>query len=457
MIRKSKLYLIMYFLIILLCLLIHIPIFQNILLLIASFILNLSIIYKLNIRSRKYKFVSFFIIVLNIVLIYAKYYNTIAIGFLDGLPYGQIGNNNYSDSYGYYYQSIALSDLWLNGGVKDWILGNISKNYISRGIYNYFIVFNSIIRVLFGKDLIVWMIIKYQFSIMSIALLYKISSNFVKEKYSLMCLIIFNFYPGYVLVNGDLLRDNFIVFFALLTVYITINSINNGKIKWIKIILLLSVITYLRVYIGIILGFSLFIYLFFDKLNVKKLISYSVIALLMVLIVGKIMEFWGYGFLGLKLLQSGDIGQIQWNTESVNSPVKLCIRTLYFAFTGGRTSISHIYYIQEWYNSYAPVFIAVFSFPTILSIFFIKIFDKKRKKFIIFTFVYSLFSAFMVTYGFSSIIPRLYICWFWSQCIVLAMLMNSMSKLKGTQRQLLNIEYMCYIVFILIGFIRWNL
>lgn len=62
--------------------------------------------------------------------------------------------------------------------------------------------------------------------------------------------------------------------------------------------------------LGIILGVSLLVYLFFDKLNIIKIVLYSIVLILIILIVGKVMQFWGYVFLGLELLQSGDIEQI---------------------------------------------------------------------------------------------------------------------------------------------------
>lgn len=388
--------------------------------------LNVVMFYKLDLRSNRYKYISSLIITITIMLIYYKYYNSISIGFLDGLPYGEVGGNLYYDSYGYYHQSIQLGDLWLNGGFKDWIFGNIPKYYVERGIYNYLVVFNSAIRVLFGKDLNTWMLIKYQFSIMSIALMYKISIKFVKEKYALISLILFNLYPGYLLVNTDLLRDNIISFFIILTSYILMKS--NKKPEWTKIALLLSVVTYLRVYMGIILAVSLFIYLSIDRLKLKKIVSYLIVLIILILILGKVMENFGYGFLALKLLKSGEIYMMQWNNESVNTPIKLFIRSVYFVCTGGKPIFDNNYYILELYNNISPIFILIISLPTIFMFPLIRILSKEERKFYIFSFIYSVLAGSIITYGFSSIIPRLYICWLWTQCISFCMLISKLNK-----------------------------
>lgn len=456
MIKKYKAYLYIYFLLVILCMFIRISSIQNILLIIACMALNLVTYYKLNINNKKFKYVSLFIICINIALIYVKYFNTIKIGFFDGLPLGSIGNGVYNDSYGYYYQSITLADLWMNGGFIAWITSNIPKFYVDRGIYNYFIVYNSIIRVLFGKDLITWMLIKYQSSIISISLMYCLSKNFVKEKYALVAILLFNFYPGYLIVNTDLMRDNIIVLFIILTFYLAIKNKNNAKKAWIGIILLLCIVTYLRVYIGLIMGISLYVYYFFYKFNLKRIVLNSLFFVIAITIIGKVMQLWGYGFLGLNLLQSGAIESTQWNSQAINTPIKLIIRSLYLTFIGGRSSLNNCSaYILEIYNAISPIFVAIIVFPTFYLLLFFKRFSAEQKRFITFSFIFVIFSGIIVTYGFSSIVPRLYICWIWCQCILFAMILNDLSEIKKELRILLKFQYIVYIMYIIIGFTNW--
>ncbi|WP_168190161.1 glycosyltransferase family 39 protein [Caloramator sp. E03] len=419
----------------------------------ACFTLNNYIFKKLKIEDIKFYLLTIFIIIFNLSLIYIAYCNAKKLGFSDGLLYGQVGNNLYYDSYGYYYQSKIVSDLWKNRNFISYFTGGIEKKYIDRGIYNYFILWNSLLNILFGNDLNSLIIIKYQFSIISNLFLYKISNEFLQPKYSRIVVLLMNLYPGFIYINIDLMRDNIILFLILFASYLVIVNNNqdnkNNEFKiWKLFIFLIGIITYIRIYIGILLGLTLIIYYLYDKLSLKKIIQLIILIIAIIFIVGKITEFMGYGFLAVNILSNKENIELgRWQPYKANSPIKLILWSLYFVFTGGRANISNIYInsLFEILNTISPIFIIIFIMPTFLIFLFKN--KKQNKKIILFSFLYSSASAIVVFYYFTGIIPRLYICWLWTQLIIFGMVLENITKLSKNIKLICKIEYIIFIIF----------
>lgn len=455
---KKKFLICIYIILMILSMFLRINIIQDLLLIISCFFINKFMMNKFEIEDNKFYIISNLIIIINIILIFVSYYNAVHLGFQDGLLYGQVGNGLYYDTYDYYYQSKTVSDLWMNGNMVSYLTGGINKNLVEVGIYNYFIVWNAILRVLFGNNLNALIIIKYQLSIISIILLYKISIQFLKPKYARMAVILMNMYPGYILVNIQLMRDNIILFFILAASYMMImkKSKEQGKNKfWIMFIATICIITYLRIYIGIILGVSLLVYYLYDKMNFKRFILTIFLMILVVLVVGKITELRGYGFLASKILNNQEaIESIRWNSSKVDSPFKLVINSIFQILTGGRPNISNMNLSSfiEILNTISPLFISAFILPTIL-ILVLKT-KEYENKFILFSFFFSVISGTMIFYIFTGIIPRLYICWLWSQIIILGILIEKASKLRKELKLVGFVEYISYIALLILVFVK---
>lgn len=448
-----------YFLFIIAAMFFRIPEIQNILLIMACFILNYSLYKRLKIDDKKLYISSLILIFANILFIYISYYNAIHLGFSDGLLYGQVGNNLYYDTWEYYYQSKEVSDFWLHGNFIFYFTGGIGKNFVKRGSYNYFILWNAFLNVLFGDNINSLIIIKYQFSIISIYLLYMISIQFLDKKYARLSVLLMNLFPGYLVVTTQLMRDNILFFFILAASYLVIinkDNENNKKSFWIIFIILIAIITYLRIYIGVILGAFLLLYYLKGKINIRNLILFSLLMMITIFIVGKITEWLGYGFLGSEILSNQDaIESGRWEAQKASSPIKLALWTFYTLFTGGRSMLSTTYFasFQEILNTISPLFISIFILPTLLII-FIKKNNKKNTNFILFSLFYSFFSSLIIYYYFTGIVPRLYICWIWSQLIIFAYIAQELSKQNGILKILSAIEYILYIIFISIVFIK---
>lgn len=437
----------------------RIPFLQDMFLIIACLSLTVLLMKRLNISDKRFLLLTIGITCLNIALIYAAHFNSIALGFPEGLLHGKVGNNLYNDSWGYFNQSLELSKAWLNGGFISYITGRMDSNFVERGIYNYFIIWNSVLNVFFGNNPVILILIKYQFSIGSMFLLYKIALSFLQPKFARITVLLMNIYPGYLLVNADLMRDNIILFFILLVSYLVIKHKDDKEIStsfWIKFISLIILLTYIRIYIGLILGFSLLAYYFCGKISKNQIYKLIIILLAVILTVGILSMVLGYGFLGIKVLTSKSfVSSTRWNPAKASNPVKLIFWSLYTILIGGRTIFSTIYTksILEILNTVSPLFINIFIAPTFI-IFFMKKTFSKQKYFIIFSFIYPILIGTFIYYIYTGIISRLYICWIWAQIITFACILQRCSKDSWKKNKVRIGLYCLYTAMILLFFKR---
>lgn len=448
--ENNKVLIYFYILILLLCVVFRNNLFQNVAMITLSVTLVLILINKFEITDKKFKIICFGIVALNIILIYWGNYESIKLGFSDGLVQGQIGEYIYNDTYNYYYGSEGMLYLWKNDFFT-WIKGDSSKSAYFYGFYNFYVIWNAIIRVFFGSNLNIMIFLKFQFSIVSIFLMYKVAKKILSDKYSRGVVIVANIFPGYLLVNISLMRDSLIAFLVLLATYILVmyeECLDKKKIIYLLVTIIL--LSYMRIYIGITLALGLGVYFYFNKINfrecenIKKLIGFF---LIIFLIVGFVAYFMGYGFLGYDLIFNASTELPRFNADRVTSIGSIVFWTLYHSFLGGRVFFDYSGYIGNFLNSISNVFIM-----SIASLNLFVIFLKRDKvnvrtfKFILFTFIFSLATAGIVVFTFSSIVPRLYIAWFWAQVIVFFSIFQYLEENCKFHKKIIYI-YILYVLF----------
>ncbi len=454
---NSQLY-IVYFIMLTLAIVIRIPILQYIILIICCYILNFIIYHRFNIKDKKFYYIVFLIIAVNIFLIFFNYYQAVKLGFSDGLLHGDVGDFFYSDTWQYYYESKELLNIWNNGGFILWLTGNLSKGN-GYGYYHFFNIWNSFVEILIGDDLNSLIIFKFQFSILSTYILYNISIEFLKFKYARVAVILMSFFPGYLLVNTQLMRDNIIYFLVLLVSYKVIKNkysmLKTKKSSLVTIILLIILITYIRFYIGIIIGISIAFYKLLGNIKIKQIVIFLICSVLFIYAFGKISEVLGWGFMGMSLIQSGDLSGSQWLADRVSTPSKLVFYSFYNIFTGGRAPIKQMTYytILDFFNIISPLFIAMLVLPTV---FMIPILIKKEKVkyFFILSICISMGMGIITTYGFTMIISRLYINWIWSQIILFLYIIQYYSMKNREIKNFMLLIYLIYILNVGIFFVK---
>ena len=410
-----------YGLILFFCAIIENSSFKTLMLIFASFLLVLILSFTFKVKRYEVKFIFFVLIVINIIIIYITYFTAIKLGYSNGLVRGIVGKIAYYDTSNYFIESGTLLGLWRHGGFSYWILGHMKQGNAFYTYYNFFVIWNALIRFIFGNNLINLILIKLQFSIFSMFFLYKISKLFLKDKLALLSVFIFNIFPSYLLVNTNLMRDNIIIFFILYSSYIFFyNRENLNKKVLIKLLILLCVITYMRVYIGVSIVIFYTIYYYKNKVNLKNIILGCILFFIVVCIIGFIIEKMGYGFLGIKLIENAGSDLNRFNAARVSSPEKVVFWSFYNLILAGKTQLAYNGYICNILNTTTNIFVGIISVSSIVSVLIIHRYKKYREfnNFAISGIIYSLITCMMITFIFSSIIPRLYICWIWVQIII---------------------------------------
>ncbi|MBS6501046.1 MAG: hypothetical protein KH415_05330 [Clostridium sp.] len=430
---------------------------QNIIGIILNCVLILILINKFKIDDKRFKVLSYLILLLNIILIYWGYFSSIKLGFDDGLITGKIGEFVYNDTSNYYYGSEGMIYIWKNEFIN-WISGNSSKTAYFYGFYNFFVIWNAILRIIFGDSLNFMILIKLQFSIASIFFLYKISLRILNLKYSRLSVLIMNIFPGYLLVNMSLLRDNLMLFLILYATYIIIEyECSLTRKLLIKFILIIAVLTYMRVYIGIALSIALVVYFYWGKIksykDIKGLKKIILSLGIIILIVGFICLKMGYGFLGIDLIMNAGSELPRFDESKLETPFKFVFWLFYHLFFGGRGNFDFSGYIGNFMNSTSNIFIIAIALPSLIAIFLKKnSVNFNYYRYVVMTLVLSLLTSGIVVFTFSSIIPRLYIAWFWSQIIVFLGLMQNLegyNKLYKWFKILYSIYIVICVLFIL--------
>lgn len=443
-INKIKRNILMYIYIVLMIsiILMRIPIVQHVLIILMLFILNGILINKFKVKNKGFKGVSIFIIILNIILLYISYNQILNLGFNDGLARGFIYKINYWDDYNYYYESEILKDYWLRGNVFNWFHGVVPQKMF-YGYYNIFVIFIALLKLLIGNNLISLILFKLQFTIVSIYLVYYISSYLINEKYSIIPVLLTNLFPAYLQTNISLIRDNIILFFTLLVFY----QINFKKINKVILVINIILLSYLRPYVGVPVALLSYTYNYInsEKFNIKKLIEYVFIVIGFIFILGVFLQIRGYGFLAIdavkKMSDSGNVGK--WNAKVVASPLNLIFYNFKYLFLGGRVSnFSTFVYDNLLVSSY--LFIPIICLATLL-LFLLPNISNKIKKFNLIIFVLAFSIHILILYVFGGNVPRLYIPWFWGQTILFTYLIKYMKSVF--KRDLVVFTGINYLIF----------
>ena len=261
----------------------------SLIVLVLLLLINYYIYKKYKYNKRLY-IISIMFIIVNFIFIHAIYYNNLALGYEDGIVFGDKLGLLATDEYKYYMESEHLSyHLKYTGGIKAYLRGDFAtypfkvdnKPY---GIYNEFVIILSFLKF-FGVTKLVDLIgLKLIFTVINTYLIYSISRKFLSEKRSYVAVILVNLAPAYILVNATLLRDNIILMFILgLTLLTLKREWNKANVGW-AIFLVIGLIIF-RVYTLVAIIFSII----FTIEKSDKVINKLDIAFIVLFIIGFII------------------------------------------------------------------------------------------------------------------------------------------------------------------------
>ncbi|NFS95151.1 MULTISPECIES: hypothetical protein [unclassified Clostridium] len=384
---------------------------------------------------------------------YISYYQILNLGFEDGLARDYVFKINYWDDYHYYYESEILINYWLDGNFMKWLSG-IAPTKLFYGYYNIFVIYNGILKILIGNNLISLIIFKLQFTIGSIYLLYLISKEYLNYKFAIIPVILMNIFPAYIQSNICLIRDNLILFFSLLIFYKIVFKKENIFRLSMYIIFLIALRSYVAIFI-IILSIS-YRYVILEKLKIKTLIAYFFISLLLILLIGLFLEKQGYGFLALEKMRKiwENTKTMEWTTKSVLAPESLITYNLKSLFLGNRISSSQYFspFIYDWLIGLSYLFIPIFCLPTLMV--FISN-DKVIRQFNSGIFIMAFIIHYLIIFVFGWSVPRLFLPWIWGQFILFTYLVKWLWK-NFNKYFVISIimYYLCFVAIVSVIYIK---
>ena len=433
-----------------LSMLIRNTVIQNVILILSLFFLNYIIVIKCNIKDKVLIVSALIIILINISLVYISYFQVLNLGFNDGLARDYIFNINYWDHYNYYYESEILKDYWVNGSFIDWLHG-MAPTKMFYGYYNVFVIYNTLIKMLIGNNLNSLILLKLQFVVGSIYLVYLISIKYIKSEFAIIPVVLMNLFPAYLQSNISLIRDSLILFFVLAVFYEIVYKEKNI----IKICALSIGLIALRSYVAIVIMVLAFTYryLFLRKIKIKNILLYFLGGVVCVFSVGMFLQMQGWGFLGLDVLknmsESGGVGQ--WNEDVILSPTNIIFYNIKYLFLGVKISSAKYFspFIYDWLLGLSYIFIPVFCLPMLFC--FLSS-NRQIKQFYSIILIIAFLIQGLILYIYGGNVPRLYFPWIWGQFILFAYIVQRIFERFDKKIILIISAFYCFFIAFILKF-----
>ena len=377
-------------------------------------------LYKRNYMNKQLFSIITIFLVIYISFSMLIYFNNLNKGYEYGILYGDILNSHFCDEYKYFVDSDILLNHLKSGEFINWVQGTLPtyefidiSGHPSYGNYNIFVILLTILKAIGINSTLNLILFKLVFYIPTALMLYKLSKRFLSEKASMLSVILFSAFPGYLLTNTLLMRDNIIVFLVIAILYSLFNKKVNIKVLIPSLVLLL----FFRSYLVLVFAAAVFI----TYKNTDKLISLKdILFLVLSLVVIYIFTNFNFGLNHSNVFFSFyQIIALQENFASfygtgIFSIVKLLISTcIQIVFVPLYTNFITSGYIYLAIFSISNIFKIVFSL-LFGARFLTLIFEKPKKEIIHlmkFTFYFTLFTSLIVMAKDGYIITRITLIW----------------------------------------------
>ncbi|MBP2627456.1 MAG: hypothetical protein H6Q68_2167 [Firmicutes bacterium] len=365
------------------------------------------------------------------VVAYFQYINAVALGYCDGMLYGAVGvKHEYYDLSEYYYESKQLADLVVTNAGRDlWMSGSLSNDG-TYGPYNAFNVLNTIMMLLYGDNVITLVLLKMNFSVVAIYLLYGIANRFLSPAFAFYSVLAYNLYPGYLVGVTNLLRDNIIATLIIGLAYIITAAWDPpGKLSLVRkiiTIILCGILLYFRNYAFGILVVTAAIYYYSNSYRWQKLTI--LIGLVSISILGFTLGN-EIQYVLAELYQED--GPHLWESSAPSS-VRMLLRVVYFMFLGqpGKGEDFYLWSVTEWLNFSGFVYLHFFLLMSLVGLYYLisgRLNKGEKTAILVFGYIMPFLFLLLITYIFGWPIPRLYSMWLWITCIVVMIFLESVN------------------------------
>lgn len=364
---------------------------------------------------------------------YWQYMNAVSLGFRDGILYGPVGGINYDDMHSYYYVS-AWTALVLGGPASDLWWAGALQTPESFNMYHPFVVFNAVLRLIWGNDLITMILIKLHFSVFSTYLLYNISRTYLQHKYALGVVFLFGVIPSNILVSTSLLRDNLLVFLVFSFVYTVIVWREKPSTPRLVLVVITAVFMIVfRIYLALVPMAVLLYYVLKTRLTWKLSVLYVVLLVSGYVALFSVSSVFS---LVLQLMERTQIGPA-WEVKTTEG-VKLYLYWFYYLFLGPAFVVeeTHFSILQDALNKVSYLYLNHVAVLFLLSLVGLVLSRQRvdKKALIVFGFVLpsSLLLLHNLVLGFP--IPRIYLMWIWIELIIIV---HFLARLPSNSRAVL--------------------
>lgn len=379
---------------------------------IAIVILFLMNYFFRNKRNKKIYILINIYIFINIILIYFNIYQANSLGYINGIFNGNVDGVLYYDAAEYYNNILYLN----NFTIKEFVIDFIKNLSSGNKMYNIFIYYNLVISKMLGTGIVTLLLIKLNFTIISLNLLSRIADELEIKKHT-FAITLFALYPGLLQSNINLLRDNIIMFLIINIIYNCIKY-KERKVKSILLIIISGIfLGILRVYSLASLIIAIIIVNKFR--NIKKLIQKVLILVLSVIIINQISLKLGYGILGFNYIQ------LYMNKMSI---IEAIFQTLIRLIMGFGVSFEIIKkgILPNILVMLSPLYIIIINSILVICILFRNNKYIYIRRYLLFYFVFSFINGILMVLRDGIIVERIYIMWLWIPCLIISQL-----KIKG--------------------------
>lgn len=411
------------------CAIMNESLLQVLLIVFMIFVLNWYLFLRLR-TGKKMMYIVSLLICLLLVVTYWQHSNAVNMGFENGIISGVIGQNLYTDTAFYYDEATQLSSDLATNPLLSYLKGELPQ-YGFYGPYNLYVLWNAILCLLFGKNVMVWVLIKLSFTIVSYYYVFLIGRYFLSEKFSLVAVILYGLYPGNILAAVTLMRDNIMSLLIILFYYFIADRSGKKRMLLYAELVGVTMISFILRGYSVVLFLPLLLYVQIKKFHKPRHIVYLVVAVVAFVPIATLflnVEFINHSFVALQqakdfFASGGSFSVFENRSSGMNS----VIFAVYYGVFGSSPSFKtfELGVVQEVLDYLSYIYLNIVLAISTMSI--VYIFRNKiigRDLCLLFGAAIPIFYLSLYTFAFGGPVPRIYNLTIWINAIAIGLFLQ---------------------------------
>lgn len=368
---------------------------------------------------------SLFLIASMVGITYWQYYNALHLGFQDGILSGYIGDNLYDDTAFYYDESVQLSE---NLRTQSWLeyLKGESDLGGYYGPYNLYVLWNAILCLVFGENVTLWVLVKMVFTVASYVYLFLLCRLWMNETNALWAVFVYAVFPGNILANVTLMRDNIMSLLVIFFYYQLTKLASGRRLSTTAKLIGAAIVSFVLRGYSIILFMPVLVFEQLKKIKTPLHALYLILGLVALVGASSILlsiEFLSQSFVALQSAKEFFASGGSWSVlEERSSGVASLVYAVYYAVFGSQPSalMFELHVVQELINYCAYVYLnLVLTLSTIGLIVIVRNKVMGRSEVLILGAVTPVLYLALYTFAFGGPVPRIYNLTIWINALLI--------------------------------------